>query len=90
MNNHPSPIQGEHKTRDHFINNIVVGNVIAFNFEEVMLSGRVISISENEVTVRTKNGSIFYPKKDSIVWVLTGNRWPLGIYNALRFSKKGI
>ena len=90
MIDNPSPNQGDIKTRAHFIEELQVSNVIAFTFDGHMLSGRVVDIGEKAVTVRTKNGSIFFPQKDRIVWVLKGNRWPIGIYNALKFNKKGI
>nr|DAZ12657.1 MAG TPA: hypothetical protein [Caudoviricetes sp.] len=92
---HSSPVQGEAKqTRQFYIDNMQLGNVVAFTISkdghQTMLSGRVRSITPEAVTVQTKNGSIFYPKKDQVVWVRTGTRWPLGIYNALKFGKKGI
>lgn len=92
---HSSPIQGEAKqTRQFYIDNMQLGNVVAFTVtkdgRQTMLSGRVRDIAAEAVTVQTKNGSIFYPRKDQIVWVRTGTRWPLGIYNALKFGKKGI
>lgn len=92
---HSSPTQGEAKqTRQFYIDNMQLGNVVAFTItkdgSQTMLSGRVRNITNDVVTVQTKNGSIFYLKKDQIVWVRTGTRWPLGIYNALKFGKKGI
>lgn len=92
---HSSPVQGEAKqTRQFYIDNMQLGNVVAFTISkdgsQTMLSGRVRHITNDVVTVQTKNGSIFYPRKDQIVWVRTGTRWPLGIYNALKFGKKGI
>lgn len=92
----PSPSLGENevKTRAYYIDNMQVGNVVAFTVDTVdgqkMLSGRVLEIRNETVTIQTKNGSIFFPKKGSIVWVRTGTRWPVGIYNALKFTKKGI
>lgn len=79
------------RTREYFVENMQVGNVVAFTVDSPtgpkMLSGRVIQIATDKVTIRTKNASIFYPKKDQIVWVRTGTKWPLGIYNALKFNE---
>lgn len=97
MEAYTSPSMGDTKhTRQYFVDNMQPGNIVAFTVDSeqglAMLSGRVIQIDHDSkvVTIRTKNGSIFYPKKDRIVWVRTGTRWPLGIYNALKFGKKGI
>lgn len=96
MNDHLPP-QGEqgcsnNRTRAYFVSNMQLGNNVAFTVDNdtgpKMLSGKVIKIEDAKVTIRTKNGSIFYPKKDEIVWVRTGTRWPIGIYNALNFDKK--
>lgn len=80
---------GEKKSRAYFIENMKPGNVVAFTAGERMLSGRVKKINGNTVTIRTKNGSIFYVEKQNVVWVLTGSHWPVGIYNALRYGKEG-
>ena len=52
-----------------------------------MISGKVVDISKDKgiYTISTHNGSIFYVKKNSIVWVKMGSRWPVGIYNALKY-----
>lgn len=72
------------KTKGDYINNIEVGVLIAFKVQERMVSAKVVQVNENDVKVETKNGSIYYVGKESIAWVKTGNRWPSGIYNALR------
>lgn len=81
-------MDGKPKTREYFIENMKPGNVIAFNQGSRMLSGKVQQIDDEKVTVKTKNGSVFFPLKKDIVWVLTGSHWPVGIYNALRCNKK--
>lgn len=81
---------GEKKTRAYFLENMKKGNCIAFTVGDRMLSGRIVEISEGIVTVRTKNGSIFFPRKEEITWVLTGSHWPVGIQNALRYGKEGV
>lgn len=89
----PSKVEStkNRKTKEYFISNMKVGNVVAFVIHtregNKMLSGRVISISKDIVTVNTKNGSIFYPSKSDVVWVKTGSFWPVGIYNALRYER---
>lgn len=80
---------GEKRTRAYFLENMKKGNCVAFTMGERMLSGRIVKIESDKVTVRTKNGSIFFPKKEEITWVLTGSNWPVGIRNALRFGKDG-
>lgn len=79
---------GERKSRAYFIEHMKPGNVVAFTCGERMISGRVKAINDSKVTIRTKNGSIFFVPKGEIVWVLTGSHWPVGIYNALRYRKE--
>lgn len=72
------------KSKGDYIKNIEVGVLIAFKVQDRMVSAKVIQVNENDVKAETKNGSIYFVGKESIVWVKTGNRWPSGIYNALR------
>lgn len=80
-------------TKEQYIANMEVGNVVAFTVETEqglkMLSGRVMKITNNHCTIQTKNGSVFFPNKSNIVWVKTGTKWPLGIYNALKYTNGG-
>lgn len=52
-----------------------------------MFSGKVIGVSEDKVTIQTPNNSIFYVERENVVWVKIGTKWPVGIYNALKYSK---
>lgn len=76
------------RTREQYIDNIVLKNIVAFKNQEQMFSGMVIEINGNTFTLRTKNGSIFYVDKADIVWVKNGTHWPVGIFNALKYSKR--
>ena len=79
------------KTRSDYLNEMQPGNIIAFTSADRMVAGRVVSIVDNNthetITVKTKNGSVYFPKRTDIVWVKTGSRWPIGIYNALKLNK---
>lgn len=77
------------KSREEYIKNICPGNIVAFNSGEYMFSGRVIDFSPtNRVVIKTRNGSVFFVERNDIVWVKTGSKWPLGIYNALKLKQK--
>ena len=75
------------KTKQEYISNICVGNIVAFKIEDLMFSGKVIEVSEDKVTIQTPNNSIFYVERENVVWVKIGTKWPVGIYNALKYSK---
>lgn len=80
------------KTKKNYIENIQIGNIIAFKVEEDMYSGKVVDISRSDegvpqFTVKTKNGSVYFPEVDDITWVKNGSHWPVGIYNALKLTK---
>lgn len=72
------------KTREYYVDMATVGMTIAFIENNVMLSGKIIAIENDTFTIRTKNCSIYFVKKQNVVWVRTGTHWPVGIYNALR------
>ena len=72
------------KTKQEYI---CVGNIVAFKREDLMFSGKVIEVSEDKVTIQTPNNSIFYVERENVVWVKIGTKWPVGIYNALKYSK---
>ena len=74
------------KTKKDYIDNLCIGNIVAFKREDLMFSGKVIDIKE-QVTIQTPNNSIFYIDKKDVVWIKVGTKWPLGIYNALKYSK---
>ena len=74
--------------REFYLNTIEVGSIIAFVENGKMLSAKVAKIEEETYTVLTKNGSVYYPDKASVVWVKNGSRWPKGIYNALKLNMK--
>ena len=75
------------KTKQEYISNICVGNIVAFKRKDLMFSGKVIEVSEDKVTIQTPNNSIFYVERENVVWVKIGTKWPVGIYNALKYSK---
>lgn len=75
------------RTREQFINNISVGNIVAFKHAEHIYSAKVISINaDTTITAMTKNNSIFYIDRSDVVWVKLGTHWPVGIYNALKYK----
>lgn len=77
------------KSKEQFVSSIVPGNIIAFKNGEFMYSGKVIDCREENkaFVVRTKNGSIYEIARESVAWVKNGTNWPVGIYNALKYSK---
>ena len=77
-------------TREQFINNISVGNIVAFRSNSGMYSAKVIEVRETNkpLVVQTKNGSILYIDRQDVTWVKNGTHWPTGIYNALKYTKR--
>lgn len=76
----------KNKTRNQYLEMIQPGNIVAFRFLDKMFSGKVIEPVPNGWTVQTKNGSLYVVEKDNIAWVKNGSYWPIGIYNALKYS----
>ena len=63
------------KTREEYLSTLSVGNIVAFKS------------NEDTITIKTKNGSVFYRNRFDIVWIKNGSRWPIGIFNALKATK---
>lgn len=75
------------KTREEYLRTLSVGNIVAFKSNEDMYSGKVEEINEDTITIKTKNGSVFYRNRCDIVWIKNGSHWPIGIFNALKATK---
>lgn len=77
-------------TRDEYIKSITEGNIIAFKINDNVFSGKIIDVDyekPNPFVVKTNNGSVYFVAKDDVVWVKNGSKWPVGIYNALKYSE---
>lgn len=75
------------KTREEYLANLAVGNIVAFKNDEYMYSGKVEAFSNGTVTIKTKNASVYYIRIEDIIWVKNGSHWPKGIFNALKATK---
>ena len=73
------------KSKTNYIENTEVGMLVAFKVnEKKALSGKIEEIKSNKFIVRTKKGVLFSVLKKNILWVKTTDRWPKGIYLALK------
>ena len=86
-------------TKQEFLKNMAVGDIVAFRCKDKMLSAKIVKIEsevqlspkneEYDVVLETRNGSCYCVMREDIAWVRKGNRWPDSIYLALKM-KKGI
>lgn len=51
-----------------------------YDEENEMFEEKLIKV----ISVRTRNGSIYKVQEHNISWVKLGDKWPVGIYNALK------
>lgn len=80
-------------TRDEYLNNVAENNIIAFRMGDSVFSGKVISVDyekPNPFVVKTNNGSVYFVSKQDVMWIKNGSKWPVGIYNALRYQNEVI
>lgn len=71
--------------RSEYVENIRIGALIAFRVNDrKALSGKVEEIHGAGFVVKTKNGIRFNVRKKNVMWVKTGERWPKGVYLALK------
>lgn len=89
--------------RMHYINDIKIGDIIAFRAyvsacdgTQKIISGMVRNISFNEhysidsMCVVTKNGTMFLVDTHDVFWVKNGPKWPKGIYAMLKGTKGAV
>lgn len=78
----------ECKPKLDYINTAVPGSIVAFNDckSNRMRSAKVVETDPVNKTMKleTEYGMIFNVRYEDITWVRTTNRWPRGIYNALK------
>lgn len=71
-----------------YIKTAVPGSIVAFNDckSNRMRSAKVVETDPINKTMKleTEYGMIFNVRYEDITWVRTTNRWPRGIYNALK------
>lgn len=68
-----------------YVENAKVGQIVAFRVNDVKtLSGKVTEIHQAHFAVITKNGIKFSVAKHDVIWVKTTDRWPKGVYLALK------
>lgn len=77
------------QTKNQHIENAKVGQFVAFkNVDGRMFSAKLIEKLEGKFKVETRNGSIYFVEHSNVMWIKTGEKWPPGIYNAMRESSK--
>lgn len=73
------------RPREDYIDNIKIGVLVAFKVGNTKaLSGMVSEINKIGFVVETKTGVKYQVSKQNIIWVKTGDRWPKGVYLALK------
>lgn len=87
------PTDDANAGKEKYIENLSIGQIVAFHFKnsygkEVVKSGKIESINENNLIIINKVGTSFEVKKEEIVWVKTGSRWPKGVYELLKGVKE--
>jgi hypothetical protein len=73
------------KAKTEYIENAKIGALIAFRVNDIkVLSGMIEEIHKSIFVVNTKTGVRYRVDKNNVLWVKTGDRWPKGVYLALR------
>lgn len=73
------------QSKSSYIDNAKIGQLIAFKVNDKRaLSGMIEEIHGSGFVVKTKNGVRFPVRKKNVMWVKTGDRWPRGVYLALK------
>ncbi len=68
-----------------YVENAKIGTIIAFKVNDTkVISGKIEEITKTGFVVKTKNGVRFMVRKKNVIWVKTGQRWPKGVYLALK------
>jgi len=68
-----------------YIENLEVGTLVAYRVSaDKIKSGKVTIVASNAVEVEDYEGLVYIVKKEDIIWVKTGKRWPKPIFTALK------
>lgn len=84
---------GSQKGKEVYIDNIVVGDLLAFRVElgdEKLISGKVITIKSDGFGIQTKNGTQYNITAEHIAWVNTTGKWPKGVMDAFKLGIAGV
>ena len=87
MKSNPEGSQKVTRTTDEYIDTISSGTLVAFKRNvnnDIAMSGKFVRFSDDfhtRLIIETKNGTMFNIKRESIVWVKTGERWPRWVYS---------
>lgn len=78
------------KTTLEYLSNSEPGTLIAFkkNNSDAVMSGKLVSIEDDEVIIETKMGTIFRVNPVDIIWVKSGLRWPRWVFNLFKADKE--
>lgn len=77
------------QTKNQHIQNAKVGQFVAFkNVDGKVFSAKIIEKLEGKFKVETRNGSVYFVDHVNVMWIKTSEKWPPGIYNAMRESSK--
>ena len=77
----------DHKKKKHekYVDESAIGLLAAFMITDTKaISGIIRELRAGTVEIETKSGRKFNVKKEDVVWVKTGERWPKHIYNLLK------
>jgi hypothetical protein len=85
LDNKKQEPQREVRQKYTYVDSAKIGMLIAFKVNDTkVLSGMIDEIHKHEFVVTTRNGIRFTIRKNNVIWVKTGTRWPKGVYQALR------
>ena len=65
-----------------------IGTDMAFKRGEKMLCGTLVEKTDTQLTIRTKNNSIYYVPVEDVTWVKDGTFYPSGIFGAIKMTER--
>lgn len=75
------------KKKMNYIENVAVGTIVAFKLSNGRVKSAMVmakSPTRRKLKLETEYGKVFKVDYEDIVWVKTGNRFPKGVYEALK------
>lgn len=77
----------------NYIENVAVGTIVAFRLPYGKVKSAMViekSPTRRKLKLETEYGKVFIINYEDVVWVKTGNRFPKGVYEALKGVHRNV
>lgn len=81
------------KKKMNYIENVAIGTIVAFKLPNGKVKSAMViekAPTRRKLKLETEYGKVFKIDYEDVVWVKTGNRFPKGVYEALKGVHRNV